>query len=385
VYVVLLRRTWDIFISIFYWDTVFALKICILLLAVVPLAAAPTYSLVNLGGMGGSSSDAFALNAFGAVAGTAFDRNETSHGFAYQNSMQQFEADSDARGINAEGSVVGTSQGLATVWKNGTAERLGTLGGDDSNGIAINDFGYVTGASLRADGKRHAFLAANGQLIDLGALGGSWSAGYAINNAGQIAGASNTSSGAYHAFLWDQATGMRDLGTLGGRESRAFALNSSGAVAGAATLPSGQYRAALWSTDGSITNLGTLGGLCSYAYGVNDDGFAVGYSYDGQGRSRAFVWADGMLFDLNDLAQNAPGWSLTAAYGINAAGQIVGTGTFNGSNSAFLLDPLLLEVPRQSRNLAVLSDVPEPSTSLLLAGGALALLCWRKSKLSDKH
>jgi probable HAF family extracellular repeat protein len=385
VYVVLLRRTWDIFIFIFYWDTVFALKICILLLAVVPLAAAPTYSLVNLGGMGGSSSDAFALNAFGAVAGTAFDRNEVSHGFAYQNSMQQLESDSDARGINAEGAVVGTSQGLATVWTNGTAERLGTLGGDDSNGIAINDFGYVTGASLRADGERHAFLAANGQLIDLGTLGGSWSAGYAINNAGRIAGASSTAAGAYHAFTWDEATGMRDLGTLGGRESRGFALNSAGAVAGAATLRSGQYRAALWATDGSVTNLGTLGGLCSYAYGLNDAGYVVGYSYDGQGRSRAFVWADGMLFDLNDLVQNAPGWSLTAAYGINAAGQIVGSGTFNGSNSAFLLDPTLLEIPRQSRNLAVLSDVPEPSTGLLLAGGALALLFRGKLKLTNKH
>jgi probable HAF family extracellular repeat protein len=219
----------------------------------------------------------------------------------------------------------------------------------------------------------------------LGTLGGSWSAGYAINNAGQIAGSSNTAAGAYHAFVWEEAAGMRDLGTLGGRESRGFALNSAGAVAGAATLRSGQYRAALWATDGSVTNLGTLGGLCSYAYGLNDDGYAVGYSYDGQGRSRAFVWADGMLFDLNDLVQNAPGWSLTAAYGINEAGQIVGSGTFNGSHSAFLLDPTLLEIPRQSRNLAVISDVPEPSTGLLLAGGALALLWRKKLKLSNKH
>ena len=136
---------------------------------------------------------------------------------------------------------MGTSQGYATVWKKGTAENLGTLGGDDSTGIAINDLGYVTGASLRADGERHAFLASNGQLIDLGALGGSWSAGYAINNAGQIAGTSSMASGAYHAFLWDEAKGMRDLGTLRRNESRGFAVNASGEVAGAATTPDGQY------------------------------------------------------------------------------------------------------------------------------------------------
>ena len=84
------------FNSNIYWDILFALKISILLLAVVPLAAAPTYSLINLGGMGGSSSEAFGLNAFGAVAGTAFDWNDTAHGFAYQNSLQAFAPGSDA-------------------------------------------------------------------------------------------------------------------------------------------------------------------------------------------------------------------------------------------------------------------------------------------------
>jgi probable HAF family extracellular repeat protein len=365
------------------------LKISILLLAVVPLAAAPTYSLINLGGMGGSSSEAFGLNAFGAVAGTAFDWNDTAHGFVYGNSFQAFAPGSDARGINADGTVVGTSQGYATVWKNGKAENLGTLGGDDSTGIAINDFGYVTGASLRADGERHAFLASNGKLIDLGALGGSWSAGYGINNAGQIAGTSSMANGAYHAFLWDEATGMRDLGTLGGNESRGFAVNSSGAVAGAATTQDGQYRAALWNSDGSATNLGTLGGFASYAYGLNDSGYAVGYSYDAQGRSRAFVWANGMLFDLNDLVLDASSWSLTAAYGINASGQIVGTGTFNGSSSAFLLDPSRYLVASRARNIAfasnVVSDVPEPASGLLVAGAVLALVYRRKVKLNNEH
>ena len=283
------------------------MKICILLLAVVPLAAAPTYSLVNIGGMGGSSSDAFALNAFGVVAGTAFDSDGQSHGFAYENGLQSFQAATDARGINNTGAVVGTSQGRATVWKNGTTETLGTLGGGDSNGIAINDSGHVTGASLRSDGERHAFYESNGQLTDLGTLGGSWSAGYAINNAGQIAGSSDIAGGSYHAFLWDQQSGMRDLGTLGGKDSRAFAINSDGLVAGASTTGSGWYRASLWRTDGSVTDLGTLGGFHSFAYGVNDSGYVVGYSYDVFGESRAFIWKDGNLFDLNESGKECAG------------------------------------------------------------------------------
>ncbi len=380
--VLLHLRTWDILFFSFYWDTVFALKISILLLAVVPLAAAPTYSLIDIGGMGGSSSDAYALNAFGAVAGTAFDSVGQSRGFVYGDGLQAFAAGSDARGINSAGAVVGTSQGRATIWRNGTAESLGTLGGGDSNGLAINDLGQVTGASLRADGDRHAFLSSNGQLADLGTVGGSWSAGYAINNAGQVVGSSETALGAYHAFLWDPQSGMRDLGTLGGKDSWGFAVNSGGSVAGTSTTQSGWYRAAVWGSDGFVTDLGTLGGLCSFAYGINDAGYAVGYSFDAQGRTRAFIWKDGTLFDLNELVANAPGWTLTAAYGINASGQIVGSGILNGRSSAFLLDPVTLEFPTQSPNLAVVSDVPEPATAYLLAGAMLGLICFKKVRSS---
>ena len=57
-------------------------------------------------------------------------------------------------------------------------------------------------------------------MQDLGTLGGTDSDGTAINDAGQVTGTS-TLTGDFttqtqHAFLWDGAT-MRDLGTLGGR------------------------------------------------------------------------------------------------------------------------------------------------------------------------
>jgi probable HAF family extracellular repeat protein len=110
----------------------------------------------------------------------------------------------------------------------------------------------------------------------------------------------------------------------------------------------------------------------------------VGYSYDAQGKSRAFIWTNGMLFDLNTLVEDAPGWTLTAAYGINESGQIVGSGLFNGRHSAFLLDPVLLEISAASRNLSAVSDVPEPSTVILLAGGLLAFACRQNTRLTTK-
>ena len=52
-------------------------------------------------------------------------------------------------------------------------------------------------------------------MQDLGTLGGSDSFGVAINASGQVTGHADTAGGAAHAFLWDGTT-MLDLGTLGG-------------------------------------------------------------------------------------------------------------------------------------------------------------------------
>ena len=160
------------------------------------------YTLTQIGGVGGSRSEAFAINAVGVAVGAALDVEGRSQGFAYEEFVQSFGQDTEARGINSTGQIVGTQGGYATVWKGGSAESIGTLGGAESTGLAINDLGYVTGAGLRADGQGHAFLAADGKLIDLGTLGGASSAGYGINGNGQVAGSAQTARGDTHAFVW---------------------------------------------------------------------------------------------------------------------------------------------------------------------------------------
>jgi probable HAF family extracellular repeat protein len=43
------------------------------------------------------------------------------------------------------------------------------------------------------------------------------------------------------------------------------------------------------------------------------------------------------MLDLNKLIPSGSGWALSSATGINISGQIVGNGTINGQQHAFLL------------------------------------------------
>ena len=74
-----------------------------------------------------------------------------------------------------------------------------------------------------------------------------------------------------------------------------------------------------------MRDLGTLGGAFSYAYGINDLGQIVGWSQLAEESSlHAFVYLKGQMRDLNDLLSTAaPGWTITAANGINDRSEIV--------------------------------------------------------------
>jgi probable HAF family extracellular repeat protein len=276
--------------------------------------------------------------------------------------------DSDAYAINAQGAIVGTSyingQAHGAVWNGSQVTDLGT----GVFAMGINDQGAVAG------GNGHAFLLANGTYSDLGVLaGGNWSAAYAINKAGAVVGYGNTGNGAFRGFVWTASTGMQELGTFGGKSSYAMAINSSGEVVGQASLSSG-YANAFLDVDGVMTDLGTLGGGNSYAYGINDSGEVVGYSSLANGDSHAFVYVNGVMLDLNSLIPSDSGWDLLEAYGVNNSGEIVGEGLYDGQARAFRLHPEIgftaaFEV----------QPVPEPGTLpvLAIAFGMLAFCAQR--------
>src|SRR3954469_23342798 len=283
-------------------------------------------------------------------------------------------------GLNTNGQVAGesyTTGNAATrafLWKpttpggaSGTMYNLGTLGGTNSYAYGINATGQVTGASDKTgDSKTHAFLwkpstpnGTSGTMFNLGSLGGTESNGGAINASGQVSGSSLTNGdAAYHAFLWKPTTpngtsgAMYDLGTLGGTESFAGAINTSGQIAGF-SYPTGNaaYHAYLWTrttlngTTGTMQDLATLGGLNSYSYNIGAAGQVIGASevQITSNHTHAFLYTSGSgMADLNRLIDPISGWELLDAADINDAGQITGQGLINNAYHAYLLMPVPL-------------------------------------------
>ena len=85
-----------------------------------------------------------------------------------------------------------------------TITDLGTLGGTESRAYGVNSMGDVTGSYLTVGGNERAFVwhdangnsqVDGGEMQDIGTLGGTQSGGYAINDSGQVTGWANLASG----------------------------------------------------------------------------------------------------------------------------------------------------------------------------------------------
>lgn len=308
----------------------------------------------------------------------------------------------DAHGINEAGQIVGdlsvNGSWRGFVWSNGTLVQIGTLGGADSHGRAINRHGQVTGYASQANGDLSAYSYAGGMLTPLSVHGSTTSFGMAINDSGQIAGryahglsgraflqnGTNTvdlgtlgGDGAWanginnlghvvgfsalddttpwlaHAFLYANGV-MTDLGTMAGASlSEATAINDQGQIAGHGWVQ-GSHHAFIYE-NGVMKDLGTLGGRRSFAYDINSHGQVVGNSNDPDDVDYfAYIYDGGVMIDLNTLIDPAQGWTLHGANGINDRGQIAAYGCRAGECGALLLD---------------LAAVPEPGALALMFAG----------------
>lgn len=213
----------------------------------------------------------------------------------------------------------GTSIGVTTVAVMYTASGptiLGTLGGQQSYGIDINDSSQVTGWSSTTNGTTRAYRAQNGVMTQLNPSAGFFaSVGNSINSSGVVAGSS-------------------------------FSGND-----GAATI---------WTGTSASSFAQPIGATSSQGRGINDSGLVVGLSTV-SGVSRASVFSSSGSYLLQNHLVDPTGWTLYRADAVNSLGWITGTGLLNGVNVAYIAKP-----------------VPEPMSILALSLGLVIIKRRRK-------
>ena len=316
------------------------------------------YSIIDLGTLGGTSSEALGINNDGQVVGWArTEGNTEDHAFLYSGGRMTDLGTlggwrCSAVGINNSGQVVGygdTSSGSvqAFLYSAGSMTMLNGFGGFDNWAHAINDYGDVVGAYGPSYGQltSHGFLYSGGSMTDLDIEQQGYSAAIGINNFGEVVGCAKA-----HNYNWQDAI-LYSRGTLsffsddfwgfslqsfadGINNNRQIIVNVNNGWVMNPYLYSANNMILLATLDGSSTTSDT------YARGINDSGAVVGESDRG-----AFLYDGQTMRYLKDLTPPNSGWVLYIAWAINNNGQIVGVGVNPlGQYHGFLLTQPILGI-----------------------------------------
>ena len=241
----------------------------------------------------------------------------------------------EGMGLNEKGEVVGSTDGLGAstfwIWRNGQLETHEFGGGYRGVPAAIDNLGRVVGSCESAFSLDHAILWEAGRLTDLGTLGGEISFGLWINDAGAIIGASDNALMTDRVpFLWQDGR-MRPISNLAtNAQGWTFALETHYVAADGRIWGAGTYRGAEGciyemtpQPDGnySIRKRGQVQGLGPRVYAFNERGQAVGITWIDEGGTigpvlQGFLWDEG-----GTIAFGARG---SFAYALNSHGQVVG-------------------------------------------------------------
>ena len=317
---------------------------------------------------GGGLCVAHALNVTGEAVGYAFNSSGRMRAVFWNKVGAITEIPTSsiagrhymANDINDLGWVVGkmgTSTSAAHAFKWRPSGTVTDLGASSSESIAfgISEENHVVGQWTVAGTPPPKYAVvwpyASTSVSWLGGFGGNID--YATDiaaNAPVVTGTSRLTTGSWHAFLYVDGTPLRDLGTLGGNNSYGRAVSVGTwpdpteatiyVVGESETVPGSFDTEAFLYHAGTMTSIGGLPGCTrNYAYGINRAGDVVGTSWC-SGYSRAFLYRGGVMIDLMTLIPGGTGWEqLQIASDINEKGQIVGYGLYMGQGRGFVMTP----------------------------------------------
>ena len=326
------------------------LAVLSLLCGLLPAVVAQSYTITDLGTLGGVDSYAYGVSNDSHVAGysatgagkyRAF-RWTSGLGMVTLGQVNNVNEVTRAYGINQKNQIAGFyTNDDAVLW---AADNTPTrLPGGTSYAQAVNDNSMVVGY---AGGSPFYWTLTSGYIL-ISKIANYTAGGNAlgINTQGQIVGWCRNGSNVYRAFIFTQTGGTTDLGNiLGSTQAYATGINNNSQIVGWATTPNtgASKRAFYKPLSGTGTNIGVLSGMTdSIAHGINQEGKVVGTSYNAT-ESHAFLWTNGGgIVKLDTLLPANSGWQLVEARGINDKGQIVGWGMINGQTHGFLLSPVI--------------------------------------------
>jgi probable HAF family extracellular repeat protein len=268
-------------------------------------------TIKDLGSLGGRAIAATAINNANEVVGYGTDTNGNVLAFRYTQSQGIGSlgtlvggSNSEAFAINGSGRVAGDSQAdgdahRPTLFTDNGVKDLGiSVKSSDTlkTGYGINAQGAIVGRYDTDGGSTHGFLFSANHVKDLGTLGGGNSEALAVNSHGIIVGDSETNDGSTRAFLFN-GTSMQDLGALSGftKTTAARSINNRGQIVGESDSDT-QKRAFVY-TNGQMfdltqaaINLRQAGfSALDVADGINDHGWIVGFGTTFDGRLGAFL------------------------------------------------------------------------------------------------
>jgi probable HAF family extracellular repeat protein len=182
------------------------------------------------------------------------------------------------------------------------------------------------------------------RVDDLGSFGGPDLVGLAINNNGEIAGYGYLPNGTIHAFRWTESGGLEDLGANGGWISQAIGINDNGEAVGVYLDASNQPHGFVAPRGGVMRDLRTPDRQIVRVNSMTNDGRMTGmlYSFTPSFQVHAFrTLSDDTLEDLGSTVYASVGWH------INDAGEVSGYEARNAigtEQSAFRLSDALGKV-----------------------------------------